>query len=213
MANKITYPNKAPGDQHFSSEVNEVKNTVNANYERLILEWSADVSANDTLALGQYIEYNDVLYRVTTSYDVGAGKTFTDANFKIVGPASKKYNWTWADGVDVGGTHLDFVITTATADNEISSIEATLLFIGGSLQIGTYTLQDTNFANDTIRLTIPSYSVPSDAPLLLSYNRVGLGSGDVEEAEREIKLWFKEDELFDYQTVMDKVLHDPSWGA
>lgn len=38
-------------------------------------------------------------------------------------------------------------------------------------------------------------------------------SGDVAEAEREIKLWFDEGELFDYQTVMDKVLHDPSWGA
>lgn len=37
-------------------------------------------------------------------------------------------------------------------------------------------------------------------------------SGEVEEAEREIKLWFKEDELHEYQTVMDKVLHDPNWG-
>lgn len=38
-------------------------------------------------------------------------------------------------------------------------------------------------------------------------------AGDGEEAEREIKLWFGEDELHDYQTVMDKVLHDPSWGT
>ena len=37
-------------------------------------------------------------------------------------------------------------------------------------------------------------------------------SGDTEEAEREIKLWFEESELYEYQTVMDKVLHDPSWG-
>jgi nucleoside-diphosphate kinase len=37
-------------------------------------------------------------------------------------------------------------------------------------------------------------------------------SGDVEEAEREIKLWFDVKELFDYQNVMDKVLHDPNWG-
>ena len=36
-------------------------------------------------------------------------------------------------------------------------------------------------------------------------------SGDVDEAEREIKLWFTDDELFEYQTVMDKVLHDPNW--
>jgi nucleoside-diphosphate kinase len=38
-------------------------------------------------------------------------------------------------------------------------------------------------------------------------------SGDVAEAEREIKLWFTDEELYNYQTVMDKVLHDPSWDA
>lgn len=38
-------------------------------------------------------------------------------------------------------------------------------------------------------------------------------SGDVSEAKREISLWFTKDELHDYQTVMDKVLHDPNWDA
>jgi nucleoside-diphosphate kinase len=38
-------------------------------------------------------------------------------------------------------------------------------------------------------------------------------SSDHSEAAREIPLWFEKDELHDYQTVMDKVLHDPSWGA
>lgn len=38
-------------------------------------------------------------------------------------------------------------------------------------------------------------------------------SGDVSEAKREIALWFNKNELHDYQTVMDKVLHDPNWGA
>lgn len=38
-------------------------------------------------------------------------------------------------------------------------------------------------------------------------------SSDPEEAQREILLWFSNDELFEYQTVMDKVLHDPNWGA
>jgi nucleoside-diphosphate kinase len=38
-------------------------------------------------------------------------------------------------------------------------------------------------------------------------------SGDVSEAQREIPLWFSKEELQQYQTVMDKVLHDPSWGA
>jgi nucleoside-diphosphate kinase len=38
-------------------------------------------------------------------------------------------------------------------------------------------------------------------------------SGDVEEAKREIPLWFTDEELHEYQTVMDKVLHDPNWDA
>lgn len=38
-------------------------------------------------------------------------------------------------------------------------------------------------------------------------------SSDPEEAAREIELWFQAREMFEYQTVMDKVLHDPTWGA
>lgn len=38
-------------------------------------------------------------------------------------------------------------------------------------------------------------------------------SGTVEEAKREIPLWFTSEELYQYQTVMDKVLHDPTWDS
>ena len=38
-------------------------------------------------------------------------------------------------------------------------------------------------------------------------------SSEPEEATREIALWFTDEELYSYQTVMDKVLHDPTWGA
>ncbi|MCH8748656.1 nucleoside-diphosphate kinase [Patescibacteria group bacterium] len=38
-------------------------------------------------------------------------------------------------------------------------------------------------------------------------------SSEPAEAEREIALWFTAEEIHDYQTVMDKVLHDPAWGA
>lgn len=36
-------------------------------------------------------------------------------------------------------------------------------------------------------------------------------SGDPDEAKREISLWFKKEELYDYENVMDKVLHDVEW--
>lgn len=38
-------------------------------------------------------------------------------------------------------------------------------------------------------------------------------SSDLDEARREIALWFEKKEVHEYQTVMDKVLHDPNWGA
>ncbi len=38
-------------------------------------------------------------------------------------------------------------------------------------------------------------------------------SSEPAEAEREIKLWFTDQELHEYTTVMDTVLHDPSWGG
>jgi hypothetical protein len=38
-------------------------------------------------------------------------------------------------------------------------------------------------------------------------------SGTVDEAQREIPLWFSKKELHEYQNVMDKVLHDPNWDA
>ncbi len=36
-------------------------------------------------------------------------------------------------------------------------------------------------------------------------------SGDQEEAEREIRIWFQPGELYEYRTVMDVVLHDEHW--
>lgn len=36
-------------------------------------------------------------------------------------------------------------------------------------------------------------------------------SSDPKESKREIELWFKKEELHDYENVMDKVLHDAYW--
>lgn len=38
-------------------------------------------------------------------------------------------------------------------------------------------------------------------------------SGSVEEAENEIKLWFKEDEIMDYDLAIDKILYSMEWEA
>lgn len=38
-------------------------------------------------------------------------------------------------------------------------------------------------------------------------------SGNVEEAESEIKLWFKEDEISDYDLAIEKILYTKEWEA
>jgi nucleoside-diphosphate kinase len=37
-------------------------------------------------------------------------------------------------------------------------------------------------------------------------------SGSVEEAEKEIALWFKEDEILDYDLMMSNIFHTNDWG-
>ncbi len=37
-------------------------------------------------------------------------------------------------------------------------------------------------------------------------------SGNAEEAETEIKLWFKPEEIFDYELVTESVFYTPDWG-
>jgi len=36
-------------------------------------------------------------------------------------------------------------------------------------------------------------------------------SGEVDEAEEEIKLWFKPEELCNYELAIEKILYDPGW--
>ena len=38
-------------------------------------------------------------------------------------------------------------------------------------------------------------------------------SGNVEEAETEIKLWFKEGEIYDYDLAIEKILYAKEWEA
>ena len=38
-------------------------------------------------------------------------------------------------------------------------------------------------------------------------------SGTVDEAESEIKIWFKEDEILDYDMAIDKILYSVEWES
>lgn len=63
----------------------------------------------------------------------------------------------------------------------------------------------------TIRadLTIDSY-VLADEVDRAARNMIH-ASGNVSEAEREIKVWFKEDEIIEYELAIERILYDKDW--
>ena len=86
MPNKLSIPTKSnfvsrpsvPSNQKQSAtEFNALKDTINANYERLILDWSTDIAANVELPVGQKILFTDnVIYKIITAYNVGSPATW-----------------------------------------------------------------------------------------------------------------------------------------
>lgn len=62
----------------------------------------------------------------------------------------------------------------------------------------------------TADLTIDSYFIAdeTDRPV----RNVVHASSSTEEAEREIKLWFKESEISDYELAIEKILYSPDWA-
>lgn len=63
----------------------------------------------------------------------------------------------------------------------------------------------------TIRadLTIDSYVVADDVDR--AARNLIHASGNPSEAEREIKVWFKEEEMVDYDLAIEKILYDKGW--
>jgi nucleoside-diphosphate kinase len=57
--------------------------------------------------------------------------------------------------------------------------------------------------------TIDSYVVADDSER--ATRNLIHASGNLSEAEREIKVWFKEDEIVDYDLAIEKILYDKDW--
>lgn len=61
----------------------------------------------------------------------------------------------------------------------------------------------------TADLTIDSYFVSDDDERAI--RNLVHASGSPSEAEREINLWFNENEIFDYDLAIEKILYDKAW--
>jgi nucleoside-diphosphate kinase len=60
-------------------------------------------------------------------------------------------------------------------------------------------------------LTIDSYVVADEVDR--AARNLVHASGNVSESAREIKVWFKEDELVDYELAIEKILYSKEWEA
>ncbi len=63
----------------------------------------------------------------------------------------------------------------------------------------------------TADLSIDSYFVSDDADRAV--RNLVHASGNTNEAEREINLWFKENEIFDYDLAIEKILYSKEWES
>lgn len=63
----------------------------------------------------------------------------------------------------------------------------------------------------TADYTIDSYFIADDAERAI--RNLAHASGTVEEAEEEIKIWFNESEICDYELGIEKILYSPEWES
>jgi len=61
----------------------------------------------------------------------------------------------------------------------------------------------------TADLTIDSYFLSDESERAV--RTMVHASGSIEEAEREIKLWFKDNEIHDYELAIEKILYSKEW--
>src|SRR3989344_827766 len=63
----------------------------------------------------------------------------------------------------------------------------------------------------TADLSIDSYFISDESDRAV--RNLVHASGSAEEAKREIALWFNEDEIYDYDLAVEKILYDKKWEA
>jgi hypothetical protein len=127
-SNLHTRPNIPVSQKENATEFNLLVSSIRANYERLILNWDTDIAVNTILEVNQYVLFTGVIYRITTSYDVGDPLTWNAANAVSIGGSSGGGTWGSITGNIADQTDLiailDAIATdilaleTADADND-----------------------------------------------------------------------------------------------
>lgn len=147
------------------------------------------------------------------------GEHYTDDEAYLTGVGEKALVGAREQGVEMKETALEIGQRVRESNMRYISTGPVLAFV---LEGNTAVQSVRNMVGGTNPLTADIGTIRGDLTIddftqsdseKRSVRNLMHASGDVAEAEREIKLWFDKSELYEYQTVMDKVLHDPSWGA
>lgn len=81
-------PSVPLGQKLPDTDVNDIVASINANYERLMFDWTVDIVDGFQLIAGMYVFFSSGGYRITTSYNVGTPKTWNGANAVPLFPSS-----------------------------------------------------------------------------------------------------------------------------
>jgi hypothetical protein len=99
--NYINRPSVPSSQKETATEFNLVVESIRANYERLILNWTTDIPINTTLEIGQYVLFTGSIYRITTSHSVGSPITWDAGNAEVVILGANNYIGDWDPTGDV----------------------------------------------------------------------------------------------------------------
>lgn len=141
-------PSVPLGQKLPASEVNDIVAAINANYERLLLDWDIDVMDGQTVAAGQFVYNNGDVWQVTTGYNVGAPKTFDEEK---------------ATNITGGGTGGKFSFENSAETSKTVTIAKRRYFFTGSSPSdwdlpdatthGGYELMFVNIGSNTLNLS------------------------------------------------------------
>lgn len=129
-------PSVPSSQKQNATEFNLIVSAIRANYERLILRWSTDITANTILLVGQYILFTDEgIYRVHTSFDVGNPITWDASKVTQIGGSGSGSRPAFADwdaSVDAMPTDSD-ALGSGTAGAILKGDEV-IFTAGGNIQ-------------------------------------------------------------------------------
>jgi len=92
-SNYASRPSIPSSQKESATEFNLIVSSIQANYERLILDWNTDIVVNTTLPVGQYVLYLGTVYRIDTAYSVGSPLTWDASKATPIGGDSYRGTW------------------------------------------------------------------------------------------------------------------------